>query len=266
MNSNLLLNYPELKKLKKSSINKYILKNDFQQIFYFGANHSHDPKNKQYQILQKFWEAFLKNTKNEKRLVLVEGGVSKNFDSKAKAIKANSENGFISFLARNNKIVLKSPEPSLKYEVSELLKDYSKEEIEYYYFVRVIHQWHTIPNPRPEFNKYISSFLKKDQKVLGWKNFNFTISNLEKIHKKFFKKLPDYTNEKFFNDLMNPYKNTKVNRIASSSGRIRDIYILKEIQKQWKVGNNLFIVYGSNHAIMQKPALEEMIKTKTIFI
>ena len=72
------------------------------------------------------------------------------------------------------------------------------------------------------------------------------------LHDKFHNHKFDKENyDCFYND-SNPI-NSEVS--AASSG-YRNTYIVKEILMLWNNGRNIFIVYGSGHAITLEPALK----------
>src|SRR5687768_12733735 len=77
--------------------------------FYFGANHSPDPRNKQYPILKKYWNKFLK-TKNKNKTAVIEGGMRKTVPKNgAAAIRSGSEGSFIVFFAHKSGIPVICP-------------------------------------------------------------------------------------------------------------------------------------------------------------
>ncbi len=259
MNSKLLLTYQQFSKLRRRVPYTYVLSKNNQYLYYFGGNHSRNYTNKQYQVLQEFWNDFLKQTKDLPQVVMVEGGLAPAYATKKMAVEKSAENGFVSFLARHKHIKPISPEPNLQFEGQELMKKYSQDEIEYYYFARVAYQWNTLPTQRPTFINYVNGFLEKDKKGLSWKNYDFSIEQILAIHERMFHTNFKAENKTFFNNLLNPYKTTKVNRIAAASGRIRDLHILKEIERYWQQGKNIFIAYGSAHAIMQEKVLRNLV-------
>jgi hypothetical protein len=255
-----LLTYEQAKKLLNKRLHSYSLRVNGQSLYYFGSNHSRNAKDSQFLKLDKFWKQFLSETTDQPKIVIVEGGLSRRVKQERETFKFG-ENGYISFKAKTHNIKVVSPEPPLKYEANLLAKEYSKEEIEYYYFARIVYQWHTLPDPKPSLKLYLGRYLSKDKKSIKWPGFKFTIKNLEKIHVSIFHKPINYLDFKFFNNLLNPFKLIKVNRVGIKSDIIRDKHILKEIEKYWKKKYSIFIVYGSAHAIMQQPVLEDMVES-----
>lgn len=253
------MTYDEYKKTRHKIPYFFSIEKNNQYLFYFGAKHSFDPKHKQFRLLKNYWKKFLNKTKKKKAIVLVEGGerpVSKN---EIQSIKEGGEGDFMTFLANQENIETVSPEPEEDYERSELLKKFSREEIQYYYFARVVYQWNNLLD-KPDFEKYISAFLKSDEKSSNWRDFDFSLENMKEVHKKLFKKDFNQNDKEFFYSIINPtFSAAVINLVSRESSTIRDNHIVKEIKKYWNKGKNIFIVYGSSHAVMQESVLREVL-------
>ena len=253
------MTYDEYRKIRHKIPYLFNIEKNGQHFFYFGAKHLFNPKNKQFRLLKKYWEKFLDKTKGVNSIVFVEGGKRPQSENKEVAIKEGGEAHFITFLASQENIETISPEPEESYERSELLKKFSKEEIQYYYFARVVYQWHNLFD-KPVFENYISRFLKKDARNSNWKGFDLSIENMKKIHKNLFNKNFDEDDKFFFHSVIDPTSSKTVINLASrESGIIRDNYIVKEIKKYWNGGKNIFVVYGVSHAVMQEPELRRIL-------
>jgi hypothetical protein len=261
MNPKLLMDYKEYAKHDWVYPYSYELNSGDQYLFYFGANHSHDPNNKQYPKLLKFWKKFITKTKEKKVLILVESIPQQPDISPKQGVLNATEQGFITYHAAQEKIKLLCPEPSFRRQVNYLLKQFTKEQIAYHYFARMVDQWHRYQN-KPGFERYIETSLQLDKKRFGWKNFNFSLENLKKIHQKLYKTKFNHKDKAFFRDISNPIENTIANKVSDALGKIRDLHILNEIEKHWRKGYNLFIVYGGGHAIVQRKVVEEITGTK----
>jgi hypothetical protein len=75
-------------------------------------------------------------------------------------------------------------------------------------------------------------------------------------------KLKHSTNDKnFFEEVSNPILTTSsINLVLREMSLVRDRYIVKQINKYWQEGKNIFIVYGASHAVMQEPAIRYMLE------
>ncbi len=242
------------------------LANQGQSLFYFGANHSRDPENIQYPALRAYWHEFLEKAETRKAIVLLEGGLRPLAKNEKDAIHKNSEAGFMTFLANKEKINVESPEPSNYDERQELLMQFSKEEIQYYYFARMVNQWLNLPTELKKesgysFELYLGSSLTYDQKESAWVGFDFSLNNMKAIHKTLFKSDFNIKDKDFFSSLINPRKDISViNGVAGACSRFRDVFIIKRIIELWGEGKSIFAVFGGAHLILQERALQELLK------
>lgn len=170
-------------------------------------------------------------------------------------IVKNGDAGFASYLAAKEEILIVSPEPDETEEVERLLREFSKEEIEYYYFARVGAQWNNLKE-KPVFEEYIAKFLNEDRDKLGWKDFDFSLKHMIKIHdEKTGHVFDEEKCERCLRDSSNPFYSP----VSRGSSVIRDENIVREIKKYWDLGDSLFVVYGSAHAIVCERALKELL-------
>ena len=245
--------YQELNRLKYVFPYSYKISKNNQHLYVLGVQHTFDPKNHQLKTVKKYWDEFLKETKKKNCIVLVEGGKRPNIDDIDEAVRKHAEGGFIANLATKENIETYSPEPDEKYEVNQLVKKFSKEEIMYYYFARTVAQWHRLMQ-KPNIKEYIEGFMKRDKEITGWNDFDFSFENFIKLHDKFHDHPFDPDNYKCFYDDSNP----SYSKVSAGSSLVRDKHILSEIKKLWRKGKNIFIVYGSGHAIKLEKALKEL--------
>ncbi len=232
-----------------------------QYLYYFGANHSYDPKDIQYEMIRVFWKGFLEKTGNKNCLVLVEGGKREVHDSEEEAIHQGSEADFITLLASKENMDTFSPEPPEKSKFQELVKHFDKKEIVFYHFARMAYQWNKIPeSERPDFNTYLGNSLRQEQKDSGWDDFDFSVEHMKKLQKEMFNREFNMLDEMFYYDVINPTTHfSKVNAVSRFEDEgFRDSYILKEIERFWNEGKSLFIVYGASHAVMHQPGIEKL--------
>ncbi len=240
----------------------YSLERDGQSIDYFGAAHSCDPEHPQMKELKKAWENFLEKSRDRKRIVFVEGSLRESKATEEQSIlEAGGEGGLISFLAHQRGVDLYCPEPTSMDEVAELLKQFSKEQIAYYYFARVVNQWHRTFKAGVPFLKYIEGHLRQDAKELQWADFDFSLDHMKKIHRQIFEKDFDEMDAELFYDSSNPTRRSNpISEVARASSDIRNGHILDKIEEYWNEGYSIFIVYGSGHAVVHEPALRTLTK------
>lgn len=231
-----------------------------QFLYYFGANHSRDPQNFQYPVLKKYWQDFLEKTNAQNAIVLVESGLRKLHENENAAIRKDSENGLITLLAHQAGVSISSPDPKRYDERQELIRQFSKEEAQYYYFARTVNQWLNIPDPRPDFKGYINWSLERDEKDSQWPNFDFSLANMERIHKTIFNTDFSLEDKDFFFSITNPTKEKSIiNKVSRTCSTFRNIHVTMEIERLWNQGENIFIVFGAGHLILQEPALRKLL-------
>jgi len=248
--------FRQLSKGKPSPYCFQIKKRD-QVLFYFGANHSHDPKNKQYPILRKYWEKFL-TIAGSSKLVVVEGELHTLESDEIVAIQRGSESALITTLAHREHIRVICPDFSKEKIVALTRKKFSEDYIQYYWFAHLIDAWH-LHNPKSNFEKWMQGAMSAYSKKLGLKRFN--LARLKTLHAKIFKKPFNYHNMKFFNMVTGPNDlKTVINQVPRMASDVRDVMIIRRIKKEWDAGKSLFVVYGSGHAFVQEGILKKILK------
>lgn len=229
------------------------------KLYYFGCSHIFSPQDSQLLQLKDFWSEFVSLVESSNSIVFVEGGVPKLFDSEESAIKNGGEGALVRFLANMKGLEVRSPEPSRKEEITGFENQFTKEEVEYYYFARMVHQWGRM-DPRPNFENFMNFSLQQDKEQLNWENFDFSIENMKTIHRNLFKKDFDENETEFFNSIIDPTSElTSINRFSSFKGVTRDAAIVKHIFDTASEKKNVFVIYGFTHAVMQRPALAHLL-------
>ncbi|MGZ6251410.1 MAG: hypothetical protein ACXWL2_05240 [Candidatus Chromulinivorax sp.] len=228
----------------------YHLSKENQHLFYFGGNHSCDPANIQFKHLKKYWQKFLEKTQGQNCIVLVESVLRHCYTTEWDAItKGCAEAGLITFLAHQQKIKIACPEPSNNYIKEQLLKNFSEIEITYQHFAGICQQYHRHKKINPNLN--FENFYTKYKTGIS-------LAEIEKMHRTLFQTIFNIEDEQFFIELCRPGKKTTchINVIARSINELRDKIIVQKIAELIKEGKNIFIVYGTSHAIMQRKAIE----------
>lgn len=258
--SKYLMTYPEYCSNKNTSPYVFTINKHDQVLHYFGARHSFDPSHSQFLKLKKCWQSFLEQTKNKPRIVLVETRVDENigrYKSENLVVYDKCESGFIQYLANKEKITVDCPEPSSKLITDLLLNNFAQQEVQYLYFARIAYQWNQLLI-KPVFEDYISRFLAQDVRRHNW---NGSLGNIKLIHRKLFNTAFNPRNKNFFYNITNPtHTKTIINQVSQRCSILRDVGIVNSIAQYWRMGVNIFVVYGSTHAVMQEPALQKALK------
>lgn len=259
--NNLLMKYENYSKLEHEIPYCFNLEKDGQFIYYFGEDHIFDPEHNQFNIIEKYWNEFIQKTKGENCIALVEGGERPIYKTREECILKQGGMGFVTWLAAQENIDTFSPEPPAEYVFSELEKHFKKQEIEYYFFARMCYQWNNLKE-KPPFEIYVGQSLKYDEIKSGWKDFDFSIDNMKKITKDIFGTDFDENNRDFFYKVINPTTTfSKINEVSRFEDEgFRDTYIVEQIERLWKEGRNMFIVYGSSHAVVQENAIKHIVE------
>lgn len=241
----------------------YVIKSpDFSRaLYYFGEAHSFDPDFPQWDELRSFWREFLA-TAGQKRVALVEGGVRDVWPTEREAILEDGGMGLLAYLAAREGIQTLSPEPDDAFERAELEKRFSRDEIQYYYFARMAHQWMRKEDQKPDFVMYMKRSLESDKRKSGWKGYEFSFEHMMKVHERIFGSPLDPFDKKteaLIYGAINPARlpGGIVNAVSRASSEVRDLFIAGEIERLWKEGYSIFANFGSAHPIMQEPLLRD---------
>lgn len=239
------------------------IENDHQSLFYFGANHSRDPNNHQYPILRKYWRDFLDKTEGRDRIVLVEGILRIVGSKEEESIQNGSEGNVVTMWARDANIPIACPEPNVLELLEKVKEQFSIDELAYYLFAVAWKSWFRLVEPRDgihSFVNYISRAFDVLRNRPGWEGYDWSMENMRSIHKKLFgvdfdENIPHKV------DITNPnIDDTVINKVARAESDIRDAHITSEIERYWKEGKSILIVFGAGHLIIQEPALRELLK------
>ena len=230
-----IMSYEEYVTIKHSRPYMYTLLKQDQALFYFGANHSCDSENEQYQQFDYFWNEFLQCTNGENCVVLIEGSLRGKHTTKYDAIsKGGGEGGLLQFYAEQQGISAICPEADEKNLQAKLLQYYSDDEVAYRDFAHICMQFH----------RYTSAV---------------TLDRMKEIHTQIFGTEFDIYDEQFFYEVSNPVDSkTIVNKVCRTASQIRDEAIVTCIADLIKQKKNVFIAYGATHAVMQKAAIKSL--------
>jgi hypothetical protein len=245
------MSYEEYAKIKHGRPYMYTLLKSDQALFYFGANHSCNPENEQYQFFDYFWEEFLNCTQGKNCVVLIEGSLRGKHTTKYDAIvKGGGEGGLLQFYAEQHQISVICPEPDEQFLHEQLLQQYLPDQILYRDFSHICMQFHRYRkvNSNLEFESFYQKY-----------DFPISLDGMKKIHTQIFGIEFDITDEKFFYNVSNPVDSrTIINQVCRSASEIRDEAIVACIQNLIEQEKNIFIAYGATHAVMQKAAIKSL--------
>lgn len=240
----------------------FSLKKNNQHIYYFGANHSRDPNDIQFPMLEQFWQNFLDVTGGKNCAVLVEGALRTIGTTKEAC--ADEEGCLITFLASEKDIPVFCPEPRKSYAVRKLLKQYPIEHIAYMEFAQANYSAHHKKEVVPDIDlTKFAEFILNDFTCFFKQCFydrEFTLDMIKAVHRELFNTELDIDDKEFFYSICNPVLgSTAINKICRTNSILRDEHIIKHIESLYAQGKNIFVVYGASHAVMQEPAIKKIV-------
>ena len=228
-----------------------------QALFYFGANHSRDPKNAQWEILDTYWNRFLKEAEAN-RIVFLEGSpFSFTADkSEEEIIRRYGERGFIIVCAIKENIPIHWADLLVQDEIKKLYECFDKDLVNYFFFARSARSLLRRVGNTELFDVVVAkvvAFITKCIEVPPDPSYYAA------IHQKIFGKSLTNTERGTLERAAVPiYHDSIINDIARASGRMRDEYILSEIEHYWLKGFSIFALFGSGHVIAQVKSIKEL--------
>lgn len=226
-------------------------------LFFMGSAHSNDVKHPQWGKIRTSFQEYLENP-NPKKHVFVEGGKRSMLDSLDEMIIKDGDPGFTQFLAREGGVSYSSPEPNRTEEIDFLLSQgYSAKQIIAYYFARQLEQWvRGGRESNPDWRAYLTDTLDRYAKIHSWEGEDLSLDNAIKIYEEVYGHKLEPENQKLLNSESNP----GLVPLVSACSQLRDRSLFAAIYEKWKSGFDVFVTYGSGHAIVLEPALKGLIK------
>ena len=250
-----IMSYEEYAATQRLHLYSFRIAHPNGHLFYFGGNHSYNKEDKQYQLLQGFWQEFLEATGGKNSVVIVEGNIC---PVKSTLEDVDTEGGLITFLAHQHSLPVERPEPSDGTRIHELLTHFSLEEIIYTLAAQGASQAHRAAKCRKNFSieKYVEDYLKRYQRFF---QIPLTLDTVESIHKSLFAKRFKLEDPTFFSTITNPaLQGTVINEVCRKNSMFRDAHIVAYIHRLLTERKNVFVVFGSTHAVMQEKALRSL--------
>jgi len=246
--------YAEVSKQYGQSPFTFEIERGGQVLFYFGANHSNDPENHQYPVLREYWKKFLEKTEGKEKIVLVEGSLRPVAPTETEAIEKSSEGGWVTYFAHQEGIPVACPDISSD-EFAKIMPELDREQWVLTSFLRWFDSFQKNKKSKLSLEE-ICEILKRKEYVEG---VEVTPAKLKELYKHYIGK--DFDENESQNDLVNPNRDDAItNKLAREHSDLREVKIVAEIERYWKEGKSIFIAFGSGHLIIQRPALEELLK------
>jgi hypothetical protein len=251
------------------------IKTDNEQLTYFGSPHVRDPKDPTFSKIE---EAFKKTNPD---VVFVEAFSGRsmsdekfmkriNDTSREDVIKMAGESGFAVKLANEKGIEWVCPEPSDSDLYNHLVSEgFSQEEIFAFEFLNILPAYNRQTNKeelfKNGFKDFVAPSINKFRDSTNWDEFDYSYENATHIIEKVLGETIDIEKFSDADKFLDPIRRensdgTTFNKISRVQIVFRDKIIVTKIAETLKVHKNIFIVYGNSHAVMERPALEELTK------
>ena len=177
-------------------------------------------------------------------------------------------------LAVDAGVDFESPEPDLKDEIAYLEeKGFERDAVFAFYVFRQLNQY-TREKPQQDSTKaqksisqYLETLFYELQSATKWEGFEYSVEHVQRVGRTFWKHELDFIDPKVpiqyvdpipWPDSLDSY--TKINEVAAVSSMFRDRYIVGRVAENLKEHKKIFIVYGSAHAVVEEPALREIMR------
>lgn len=231
-----------------------------QKIVFYGSEHTNNPEHPQFQDIEGRWSKFVAET--SRPIALVEGRFDETSEVETKdrirSIVDGGEAQFVVHLARRDGVEAVCPEPDRLWEANELAKEFGRDNVVFYYFIRQIGWWNRF-SEKPDIKLQANKMLELMKNAYEWGDVNFSIERMESIHEELFGKPLPWDDTQWIYDITTPTPTDYItNQLSRRSGELRDEYILKQIEQYWQAGKSPFAVFGSAHAIILEPALKKL--------
>ncbi|HPD74333.1 MAG TPA: hypothetical protein PLX95_03560 [bacterium] len=228
-----------------------------QILYYLGFEHTYDPKDASWGVLENYLQDFINQTDGKKRLVLVEGGEKTLPYSRKEQIKTMGESYYTWFLAQASAIQVSSPEPDTTEQLKHLAKNFSKDLIITALYAEQISIRSNYIKPENMENS-LETYIDYLKRISGWESEFFTMQSVQRCYKEVSGIDLDYNNLEYIKKETDPYlEENQINEVINSKSQFKDKIILENIENLWGRGYNLFIVFGKNHSIIHEITMRQ---------
>lgn len=227
------------------------------RLFFFGSVHSTDPHHTQWKKLNELWHEFEKHkSKNKQKIVFYEGRMVADTNiTQEEALARYGESGIVTWRALKEKIRVESPEPDRSMEVRYIRQKFSIQRVVIYYFARQMLQWERQDYQIfPDWEKYADGFLADYNTLPVWDGIELNLKTVLEWYQAEAGKEFDPHDVATVYKLSDPYQS----EVSAISGQVRDTQLFEAIRTHWQRGEDIFVIYGSSHAMTLEPALQTL--------
>ena len=95
---------------------------------------------------------------------------------------------------------------------------------------------------------------------MKWPDLVISLELVNSIYKKLFNQELNIDDEELFSQITTPITVlSRINELSRSQSIYRNEQILVQIEKYWKEGSNIFVIYGAGHAVMQESSIRSLV-------
>ncbi len=247
----------------KGAFYRYTISKGDHVAFFFGTNHARDPQNGMYPLLKDFFTKFSTHADPRSTIVLMEGGVRTPSPTLEESIIKNAEGGAIAFWSKELGYAVESIEPTTKEQVARLEERFTKDEIAYYYFIRMVHQWKRTHGDPVPFEAYIEKSLERDAKNFDWQGYDHSLEHMKELHQRFFdtsfEEVLLKNTEQILDLFVGIKDTTRINQVGAELSEIRNRVMVEKVVTAWREGKSVFAALGDSHVILQERALRALL-------
>lgn len=216
-----------------------------QLLYFFGARHTNDADDVQFEVMRETWEEF-RNTSNGTIIMLIEAKVRDISIVFRDAIRIHGEVGAALWLARDAGARVLCPEPDDFQQRMELCRIFDARMVAYALIAQNLSAWFRHSNTN-SFEAALQRTLKREAGFDVIYGFIPDAVWFREQHRKLFSDQP-FEDKTFLDSIADPRKNdTDVNKIVAARTNVRNASLYQHIEEQWAAGNSVFIVYGKGH-------------------
>lgn len=219
-------------------------------VLVFGAEHTNDPDDNQFQLMQKQWKEF------RPTIAMVEGRLGFLFSWMQDPVEELGEGGFTAKMARSDGIELYSWEPGREAEVEFLLGEYDAALVASFFCLRPYLNRHA-DLTKEEQDQIMSNFIAERTTHPAIKGSLTSLSQLDSIWNKV---NPEGENWRTYQHPQNGWPKGPLNDMFGATNLFRDIHMCRSIIELVNRGERVFISMGSSHAPRIEKTLKAMLK------
>ena len=220
-------------------------------LLYFGAAHSSDPSDTQFDQIERLWAEF------RAHISFNEGGNPPTENERSAAIRKYGEPGLIRYLAARDNVPVHSLDPSRPVEARVLIEQFGAQHAKLFYLLRGAAQYGSFDTERT-IEEEIVRWLGYYGRIPGLEGPPRSIEELQAALDKVVPgSRPEATDPSWFDPVQS---HNVLNDISRFLSEYRDRFMVDLLTREVLEGKKVFAVVGGSHVVMQEPALRHALR------